>query len=344
MRDDERLMAFSWPEPRTVVVPEVGHEDCLLVCGGFEDRAVEVLERVCEGREKQLNVGLVSYLPHNEENRSDEMRAMAQDVNATVTEITYDRREPGEGGRRIRTFIADFDRVLVDVSGMSRLLIVQVLVGAVRTLGRTVRVLYSEADEYLPGRDEFDRRRAGQQESSIGGYLSSGIFEIAATEELSSVAMMGSPVRLVAFPSFDPAQLLHVVQEVQPTYTDAIHGAPPRRENAWRTEGVAWLNRLVLGDLAGIKEHEVSTMDYRETLRLLGAIYGERSMFDRIVVAPTGSKMQAVAVGIFRAALDDVQIVYPIPQEFVPAADYTRRVRNIYETTLSRAAILGSGV
>ena len=303
---------------------------------------MEALRRVCDDRRVRLNVGLVRYLPDNDENRAEEMRAMVASANGRVSEITYDRREPGEGVRRIRAFAANFDRVVVDVSGMSRLLIVQVVVAVVRGLGKELRVVYSEADEYLPGRDELDEKRRGERGSIIGGYLSSGIFEIAATEELSSVAMLGAPVRLVAFPSFDPAQLLHVVQEVQPTYTDVVHGKPPRNENAWRTGGVAWLNRSVLGDLASKQDHEVSTMDYRETLVLLGAIYAERSMFDRIVVAPTGSKMQAVAVGVFRAALEDVQIVYPIPQEFVPAADYTRGVRDIYETTLSRRAILGA--
>ena len=57
-------------------------------------------------------------------------------------------------------------------------------------------------------------------------------------------------------------------------------------------------------------------------------------MFDRLVVAPTGSKMQAVAVAMLRAALYDVQIVYPTPQTFTEPDRYTVGTRRLYELDL----------
>ena len=71
---------------------------------------------------------------------------------------------------------------------------------------------------------------------------------------------------------------------------------------------------------------------YRETLRILIEKYRERSMFDRLVVAPTGSKMQAVAVALFRAALYDV--FYPTPQIFTEPDRYTVGARRLYELDL----------
>jgi hypothetical protein len=86
-----------------------------------------------------------------------------------------------------------------------------------------------------------------------------------------------------------------------------------------------------------------SIRDYRETLRILIKVYGERSMFDRIVVAPTGSKMQAVAVGLFRSALYDVQVVYPTPQIFTTPHEHTVGIRQLYKVGLpSRAISVGS--
>ena len=56
---------------------------------------------------------------------------------------------------------------------------------------------------------------------------------------------------------------------------------------------------------------------------------------ERLLVSPTGSKMQAVAVGLFRAIQGDIQIVYPTPKEFRAHDDYTRGVRQLYSLPLS---------
>ena len=94
-----------------------------------------------------------------------------------------------------------------------------------------------------------------------------------------------------------------------------------------------------MDELQGKEDHEASTLDYRKTLQILLRIYDQRSMFNRLVVAPTGSKMQAVAVGIFRAALHDVQIVYPTPQVFAEPEKYTRGLRQLYQLDLPTDAI-----
>jgi hypothetical protein len=59
--------------------------------------------------------------------------------------------------------------------------------------------------------------------------------------------------------------------------------------------------------------------------RLL-TLYTDHAMRERLLLAPTGSKMQTVAVGIFRALVHDVQIVYPTPRGFRTPADYTHGV------------------
>jgi hypothetical protein len=46
--------------------------------------------------------------------------------------------------------------------------------------------------------------------------------------------MLSEAIRLVAFPSFDPAQLSNLIQELQPTYTEFIHGVPPAPKNKWQ--------------------------------------------------------------------------------------------------------------
>jgi hypothetical protein len=109
---------------------------------------------------------------------------------------------------------------------------------------------------------------------------------------------------------------------------------PPSQKNKWRTEAIDELNRPTLDALQWQKSHRASTRDYRETLHILIKVYGERSMFDRIVVAPTGSKMQAVAVGLFRSVLYDVQVVYPTPQIFTAPHEHTVGIRQLYKVDL----------
>jgi hypothetical protein len=339
LRADERLDNVQWPALQRIKTPHIGIDDCLLVCGGFEDRAIEALHRTWEAGYSGFALGLVTYRPIYPQNRTDELRNIGQDAHLQITEFVYDRENPAGIGEELKHFTRDFAHVFVDISGMSRLLIVQTLVALLaESHNHAVTIIYGEAQEYPPTRAQFAQDRQSANEL-VPSYISSGIFEVASTPELASVSMLGEAIRLVAFPSFDPTQLSNLIQELQPTYTELIHGVPPAPKNKWRTKAIDELNRPTLNALQGRENHMASTRDYRETLRILIKVYEERSMFDRIVVAPTGSKMQAVAVGLFRSALYDVQIVYPTPQIFTAPHEHTIGIRQLYKVDLPTEAM-----
>ena len=331
LRMDERLRDVSWPEVREVEAPAVEAGDVMVVCGGFEERAVSVLRRVCESGRTGFQVVLVEYRPEYEANRVEEIEDLAKQAGLVVQRCMYDRRSPAGIGTRLDQLSGGRGRVWVDVSGMSRLLIVQALVELLPCAGRAVSIVYGEAAEYRPTEARFERDWGTEHRAQGLSYLSSGIYEVAATPELGSVSMVGEAIRLIAFPSFDPAQLKNLVEELQPTYAELVHGRPPAEWNRWRLDAIRRINGATLKELRGARDYAVSTRDYRETLRLLLDIYARRSMFDRIVVAPTGSKMQAVAVAIFRLTLDDVQVVYPTPLRFKDERAYTFGVRQVYQ-------------
>lgn len=339
-RRDERLRGVQWPQLRKVKTPNVEAGDCVLVCAGFEERAVSGLARICgSGRGEGVVVGLINYAPEVTENRKDELLKIGGRHRLKLAEFVYDRERPAGMGERLADFAKAFRRVFVDISGMSRLLIVQTVASLLGAGNLRVSIIYTTAKMYPPSRAQFEKDLKDAQASPTASYLSSGILDIAATPELGSVAMVGESVRLIAFPSFDPAQLTNVVQELQPTYVEYIHGKPPEKEaDGWRTTAIRKLNSRILREVTG-REHENSTLDYRETLETLFRVYAERSMFDRLVVAPTGSKMQAVAVGVFRAGLHDVQIVYPTPQVFAKPDEYTVGARDLYQLDLPARAI-----
>ena len=95
---------------------------------------------------------------------------------------------------------------------------------------------------------------------------------------------------------------------------------------------VAEVNHL--DDLSNIEKYQVSTLNYGETLACLLRIYEVHGLYERLLISPTGSKMQAVAVGIFRSFLDDVQIVYPTPQDFLKPEKYTEGIGQIHLMSL----------
>ena len=339
LRTDERLAAIVWPSPVETPEPSLGAGECLVVCGGFEDRAVGTLSRVCKHAKGAFSLAIVEYLPRQEANRLEQMWRIAKDAGISAVDFRYDRENPAGMGEEIVDYAGQFERVNVDISGMSRLLIVQIVVALIRRRVQNVAMIYSQAQKYAPSQAEFRRDLSRLADGGSVSYLSSGIFEISAASELSSVAMAGAEVRLITFPSFDPDQLANVVQELQPTYGDFVFGESPLTINSWRAGAVQALNARVLAEITNRDLHVTSTFDYRNTLEVLLAIYARRSMFDRIVVSPTGSKMQSLAVGLFCGGLEDVQVVYPTPQRFPEPERYTERLRAVYVVDLPMAAI-----
>ena len=330
IRADEILARTNWPVLQDIEDVKIEAGEVLIACNGFEERSVEVVSKAAPMEGAPVRLVLVDYLPAYDENRKSEMLDHAKRLHSKIEGVVYDRRNPAGIGQTIVDLCGDADGYLVDISGMSRLLIVQMLVALLET-GRSVTVLYAEAEDYQPSLEEYKKGAlSGEHQPS---YISSGLWDIAATPELGSVAMLGEAIRLIAFPSFDPSHLINLVQELQPTYTDILEGLPPRKRNAWRKSAIAELNELSTRGLS-VERFDVSTLDYRETIRAVLDIYAKRSMFDRLVLSPTGSKMQAVAIGVLRAVLDDLQIVYPTPQYFVAPDRYSVGSRKLYKLDL----------
>jgi hypothetical protein len=336
-RIDEQLAALSKPELEPVSSFRLSTHDSLVICAGFEERAIEFLKQAvrpqpCEGR-----VLIVNYVPVLPENRLAETRRMCESAGLPFEVINYDRENvSGFGDLLCAKLSSDLGRIYVDVSGMSRLLIVQILVALVnRSCGfERSSVLYAEASDYPPTEDEVkaEIERMGINPLHSVMLLSSGVFDVQVIPELASASYDGQQTRLVAFPSFNIDQLIALYNELQPSHCTIIHGVPPDPQNKWRTDAISTLNHL---DSSGTEEvFYTSTLDYRKTLQCLLRIYAKDGTTERILVAPTGSKMQSVAVGLFRAFVRDIQIVYPAARDFTSPTNYTHGVKRLYHLPL----------
>ena len=195
-------------------------------------------------------------------------------------------------------------------------------------------VLYSEASEYPPDKKTVQEAIEKSDVDPLYSImlLSSGVYDVTIVPELLSISLDGQQTRLVTFPSFNTDQLTALRTELQPSRYSIIQGVPPAPKNEWRTEAIAKLNHI--DSLRSEENFTTNTLDYRETLDCLLEIYGNHGATERILIAPTGSKMQAVAVGIFRAFVKDVQVVYPTPRAFTSPTSYTIGVAQRYQLPL----------
>lgn len=343
LRIDEKLAALSKPSLQPVERFSLESTDCLILCTGFEDRVLGVLDSALLGS-APFNVVIVEYLPFMPQNRSPTIREKCVRYGLSFSNVTYDRQNPVGFGEVLLHQLANCNgRIFVDVSGMSRLLIVQLLValGKRKACFNHCFVAYTEATSYPPSQDEVEAKIAKRSIDPTYSvlFLSSGVFEVTIVPELSSASIPVGQTRLVAFPSLEAYQLTALRAQLQPSRFTFIHGIPPSPANAWRLEAIRRINRV---DTVKHDALTTSTLDYRETLDCLLRLYGTHSERERLLISPTGSKMQTVAVGLFRTFMDDVQIVYPTPKEFRSPDNYTKGVGQFYTLPLEGFSLSGN--
>lgn len=333
LRIDRKLEKLQKPSLLPIDIPPINDGDTLILCAGFEDRAIKAFDLAIESGKIGFSLVIIEYLPEVRENKIDEIINKCEKYGISFCRLIYDRQNPSGVENKLLSILNPYSgRIFVDISGISRLLIVQML----NVLGQSpfdfskVSLLYTIALEYPPSEKEVDDDIIRMEEDKFYSamFLSSGIFELTVVPELSSVSLEGQSIRVVAFPSFNPVQLATLRTEVQASFFTLIHGIPPLKENAWRPKKIRSLNRTE--EITNREDIEVSTLEYQETLTALLDIYDKYNVMERIIIAPTGSKMQAVAVGIFRAFMDDIQIVYPTPHTFLKPKEYTKGSKQLY--------------
>lgn len=337
-RIDRQLNAEPWPSLEVLKESPFQPGDVFLICGGFEDRVMATLKMAQSSNVRDINVLNFEYTPNLEQNHFPEMASLCADAGWKHAHLQYDRCNPaGAFAAVMNSFPTEGKRLLIDISGMSRLLIVQLIVGIIeQRFPLPVIVLYAEAESYPPSEAEAQEElsKAQLDSATLLSFISTGVYDLAVVPELASTNLNRAPIRLVAFPSFNPSQLLSVRSSIQPSRITLVHGAPPDPNLSWRTEIICKLNQIN-GDSV-CDSVITSTLDYTECLKFLLQLYDQWAEFNSLVVSPTGSKMQTIAVGIFRGFVSDIQIIYPTPLRFTNPDGHTRGVKQMYQLDLTR--------
>ena len=307
--------------------------DVVIHAPGFEERTMAIAETV-ESMTKADAI-LLDYLPFNAKNRLRDVRHALSARGIEIVDddlLIYDRFEPGDFEQRLRTrLLAHGARgAVVDISTMSKLAIMLVL-SVCRSLDLSVRVMYCEAQTYGPSQEDFESARREGRVHPPTLQVFTGVHGVVRVDSLASVAMQGQPTAALVFMSFNDALTQVLLNTVYPGRLFLINGRPP--VHGWREEATAWIHDQVRREWeednpvedpakrSGIPmpKRAVSTLEYRETVLLLLQLYWQLSANHRVLLAPAGSKMQAVGCYLVKALHPDIHIEYPSPEGFAPA-------------------------
>jgi hypothetical protein len=287
------------------------------------------------------NAVLFDYRPFNPKNRLREIRDALRIHGIPLEDadiLEYDRFDPSDFEARLRSRLVGIAarRAILDVSTMSKLAILLSL-GVCLELDLQISVYYAEAQVYGPSRDEFDSARKNNEIHRPTIQIFTGVHGVVRVGSLASVAMQGQPTAALVFMSFNDALTQVLLNTVYPSRLFLINGRPP--VHSWREEATAWIHDQVrreweednpvaipsIGQVP-IPIRAVSTLDYRETVSLLVDLYWRLSAAHRVLLAPAGSKMQAVGCFLVKALHPDIHIEYPSPEGFLP--QYSSQIAN----------------
>lgn len=295
---------------------------------GFEDRTFAVLDEALKLGKKIDHVIAIEYRPFEDRNKKMKFEKKLKELkvpDANVKWAIYDRFIPEEFLKNLDTLkvIISSLNVIVDISAMSKLLILVLLQGF-RDQDVNLTIVYSEADVYHPVKEKFEAEKEKYQKETetLPIFLTSNVYDIVTTSSLSTIAMQGYPLLMVTFPTFNYKELTALVNEIMPQHLILLEGKPHEKHNHWRHMAIRRLNSKVLnehfanGETITAKERLISTFDYKETIKILEKIYQSNKYAKKIVIAPTGSKYQTLGVFFFKQMHPDVQIIYPVTKKF----------------------------
>lgn len=311
------------------------NDELFVAAGGFEERACKFSQILELSRPARNTALLLDYLPDNPKNRFEEIRSLLDDKGCKVVPVKYDLHSPLNFDIRFKDILINSQAkaVCLDISGMSRLAIMLIL-DVVRELNTPLRIVFAEAREYAPSQDQFEAAKSKGEQHLPTSFIHTGVYDILHVSRLSSIRMQNQATLLIAFDSFNEALCQALVNVINPSRFILINGRPPREELKWREEATAYVHKYLRQEWAIEDDNNpikvTSTLYYNETYELLTTLYWKFSGTHRIILAPTGSKMQTIGSYLLRAIHDDVHIEYPTVQGFF-ADKYSADIREMWQ-------------
>ena len=310
----------------------------LLLAEGFEERSISFISK-CNGVFFDIIV-ICKYMPEKE-SKYLALKNIIKDRfgNAVIKELIFYRYNPFEFENELSMLFSDMnllDEIIIDVSVMSKYMIMQIM-SSLASFNNTLVIVYTEPMSYAPSEIEFNDNvlKGGQDAAAL--LPSYGVHDIIRTPLLTSLVMQKSPIVLIAFLSFNEQLIRALLSELNPVHLLLINGVPP--ELSWRESAMAKIHNKIINeyisdnnfDESSLPIRKTSTLYYLETFNMLVDIYKKYCLTNRIVISPTGSKMQAVASSLIKICCQDIHIEYPTPESYFVSGYSSSNIKTIHQ-------------
>lgn len=310
----------------------------LILAEGFEERSNSFISGCSEVSFDKIVV--CRYVPEKESKYTILKSIIKESHKASsVSELVFNRYNPFEFENALSILFSDmglYDEIVLDISVMSKYMIIQIMC-SLAAYNNNLIVIYTEPESYAPSEKEFETNIVGSGQDAAALLPSCGVHDIVRTPLLTSLVMQKSPAILVSFLSFNEQLIRALLSEFNPVHLFLINGVPP--ELSWREKAMAIIHKRILTeyqsdnpvDENGLPKRKSSTLWYKETFNILSDIYKTYCVTNRIVVSPTGSKMQAVGTSLIKMCCQDIHIEYPTPESYFVSGYSSSNIKTIHQ-------------
>jgi hypothetical protein len=314
-------------------------EDGIVILSeGFEDRSLHWISTLPPDIKFKKAI-ICKYDPEKKSRLHELLPFVKQHTLAEPEILTFFRFEPQKFETEIQPIIQSLNEnktseVIIDISVMSKLLIM-ILIYSLANFNGKLRVIYTEAMNYSPSLEEY--RSAGGNMDNLHNLSSLGVHDVVRTSMLSSTVMQRRPSVVIAFTSFNEQLIRALLSVMNPTHLLLINGVPPHLQ--WREKAMQDICSGIIDDYkddndldeSGALIRKTSTLYYEQTFSLISDIYKKYCYSYRVIIAPTGSKLQALACGLIKICCPDIHIEYPTPESFYFHNYSSKEVRSIHQ-------------
>jgi len=322
-------------EPVDLTSFSIMKQRLLITSEGFEKRSLSFLSQEIE---VFFNKVIVCKYRPSKESRYDELINLLERrcSTETINDIVFSRFEPFSFEIEMQDHLLNcsgiFDEIVLDISVMSKYMIMQILCLLKEYTG-TLRIIYTEPMQYVP----LQELPFIDEQSNAVSLPSTGVQNIIKTPLLTSLIMQQSPSLLVSFLSFNEQLIRVLLSECNPSRILLINGVPPHIP--WREKAMNNIHKNIIKEYChdnpvdenGLLERKCSTLYYAETFKLLASIYKSFGEDYRIILSPTGSKMQAVGSSLIKNCCEDIHIEYPTPESYYVNGYSSSEIREIHQ-------------
>ena len=309
----------------------------LFVAEGFEERTTVWLHGLDHVRYFERAV-VFKYVPEKQSRLTELLEELVPRTKSEPLLLDFHRFDPSiselDLTQRLDGLLRNIDEIVIDISVMSKMLIMM-LVFLLRKWRMDLRIIYTEPAYYAPTCAAYEANKTNLEKALC--LPTFGVHQVVRTPALSSAVMQRSPSLVIAFMSFNEQLVRALLSSISPGRLLMINGRPPRLH--WREKAMLFIHRNVVDEYTQDNELDAdrnlkrttSTLDYRETFDLLAKEFLENCYYYRIIVAPTGSKLQALGAGLFKICAPEIHIEYPTPESFFVEGYSSKEIAGVHQ-------------